>query len=392
MEGRQTAHAPRIQFAFLVVFLWSIFNCVPAHSAPTTFYSVCYGSIPPDFSQCSTLQLTPQDACTAYKPVFLAFVKFDPGWVVDQINASGPHEGGCFMDFAIHNTQSGQVVLHDTISSSGNFWSATAGYFVDGHLSPQQCISCDAKNNSLVDPISPSTGAVFDTYTDHSSTMGGLSFQHYYDGAASGTGDLSTHWRHSFARNILTKYSTVDMRAYIKSVNTSSLYSDATTACTAGFADIQGVHSNWLGATALYSGGNCQLIKNGSIVASLNVYLNIPGARLDHQSTPIAYDVNRDDGQLIRFIIDGSGAVVNPPGLNLKLQKTTSGFTVTDSNDNIEQYDANGRLLSVTSRSGVVQTMNYDTSGLLSNVNDSFGHQLTFTYDTQGHLFTVTRQ
>jgi YD repeat-containing protein len=124
----------------------------------------------------------------------------------------------------------------------------------------------------------------------------------------------------------------------------------------------------------------------------LPIFYNSPPTPAPGTSVINGYDAIRDDGQLIRFIVDGSGAIINPPGSNLTLQKTASGFTVTDGSDNVEQYDTNGKLLSVTSRTGVVQTMSYDGSGRLSGIGDSFGHQLILNYDGQDHLSSVTRQ
>jgi YD repeat-containing protein len=140
---------------------------------------------------------------------------------------------------------------------------------------------------------------------------------------------------------------------------------------------------------ALYSGGNCQLTKSGVSVGS--VPMNYTRQSLPIASTPIAFDAVRDDGQVIRFTVQ-TGLIITPPGTALKLLQTVSGFTLTDDSDNIEVYDSNGRLLSVTSRTGVVQTMNYDGAGKLGGVTDNFGHQLTLGYDAQNRLISVTRQ
>jgi YD repeat-containing protein len=106
---------------------------------------------------------------------------------------------------------------------------------------------------------------------------------------------------------------------------------------------------------------------------------------------PIFYDLTRDDGQVIRFT-QISGTVTAPAAVTLKMQVTGNGYTVTDANDSVEQYNANGVLLSIASRSGVVQTMTYDGVGRLSVVRDSFGHQLTLSYDAQSRIESVTRQ
>ena len=79
---------------------------------------------------------------------------------------------------------------------------------------------------------------------------------------------------------------------------------------------------------------------------------------------------------------------------------TTGWLYKNASDDSMEAYDANGRLLSITSRAGVTQTMTYSTSstsssiapgaGYLIQVTDSFGNSLSFTYDAQLRISTVT--
>jgi YD repeat-containing protein len=49
--------------------------------------------------------------------------------------------------------------------------------------------------------------------------------------------------------------------------------------------------------------------------------------------------------------------------------------------DETEDYDASGRLIRITSRSGLTQTMSYDVCSRLTAVADDFGHALTFEYD-----------
>jgi RHS repeat-associated protein len=77
------------------------------------------------------------------------------------------------------------------------------------------------------------------------------------------------------------------------------------------------------------------------------------------------------------------------PGITLRLQQTAGGFTVTDNNDSVETYDANGTLLSITHRSGLSQTLTY-TGGNLTSVTDNFGHGLSLSYDASNRLGGVT--
>ncbi|MBB6242274.1 RHS repeat protein [Rhodanobacter sp. MP1X3] len=67
---------------------------------------------------------------------------------------------------------------------------------------------------------------------------------------------------------------------------------------------------------------------------------------------------------------------------------------------NLESYDANGNLVSITTPDGQVTTLTYSTSstpasvapraGLLLMVTDPRGRSLNFTYNTQGNMTTVT--
>jgi YD repeat-containing protein len=217
-----------------------------------------------------------------------------------------------------------------------------------------------------------------------------LLFRRFYNSTDTSSENLSDGWERSYARKVVIQYTTITTRDYLASGNVSSQYADPATACTNGFDEIKPSVPSWTAALATYSNGNCVLEKNGTVIGTVSVHST--GGSFTPSPTPVAYDVIRDDGQLIRFMIDGNGAIINPPGVNIKLQKTGSGFTVNDGNDNVEQYDATGKLLTVTSRSGVVQTMSYDGSGRLSGVSDSFGHQLILNYDGKGRLTMVARQ
>jgi len=72
-----------------------------------------------------------------------------------------------------------------------------------------------------------------------------------------------------------------------------------------------------------------------------------------------------------------------------------TGFTYVNENDETEQYDMNGRLLSISNRAGLTQTLQYTQDPatlitLLSSVTDSFGHTLSFKYDSSGRLVGAT--
>jgi YD repeat-containing protein len=115
--------------------------------------------------------------------------------------------------------------------------------------------------------------------------------------------------------------------------------------------------------------------------------------------------VLRPDGTLLYFKIVGTQFVPDSD-VDAKLQRfvdgsgNTTGWQYTTSNDDLEVYSAAGVLTSITSRTGVIQTLVYSdsqtpfqtapTPNLLLSVTDSFGHQLQFTYDIQSRLHTMT--
>jgi YD repeat-containing protein len=80
---------------------------------------------------------------------------------------------------------------------------------------------------------------------------------------------------------------------------------------------------------------------------------------------------------------------------SLTQQNDASGklfdFTYVNENDEVEKYDASGKLLSITNRAGLVQTLHYaidpnSFQTILTSITDAFGHQLTLSYDSTDRL------
>jgi YD repeat-containing protein len=390
---KSIAERERIRKRHLLVVVVSItlVHWYAPASASTPAYAVCEGSAPPDFSQCTKYRSTPQLACDDFKAVFIAFVKAGPGWVVDVVNISTPAGNGCALDFSEHNTISGLVIPHDTIPDEGRFYTVDTGFYATARSLTAS--ECGPYPNCVGEPINPATGAVYNTKQDireETNVGNSINFSRSYNSLDRGLGDLSTGWRHSFSRSINPNQSVPTYDPYVAgNPDYSPLYGDAASACTGGFPQIQSRVPNWASASASYVNGVCILSKSGVNIGTLPIRYSsadvpAPG------SSAIGYDVTRDDGQLIRFTIQ-NGQIVAPPGITMKLQMAGSGYTLIDENDSVETYDGNGKLLSVTSRAGVAQTMSYDSSGRLSGVTDSFGHGLSLSYDTQGRLSSVTR-
>ncbi|MCW5593346.1 MAG: RHS repeat protein, partial [Burkholderiales bacterium] len=75
-------------------------------------------------------------------------------------------------------------------------------------------------------------------------------------------------------------------------------------------------------------------------------------------------------------LVDGGGA--------------TTGWRLTTDASDVELYDAQGRLASITRRSGHAHTLAYDGNGRIQSVTDSFGRALQFAYDPSDRLSTLT--
>jgi YD repeat-containing protein len=209
----------------------------------------------------------------------------------------------------------------------------------------------------------------------------------YYNSYAPYAGRLSQGWRHSYSSTVVPSYLQLNYRAYVTGAETSSLYSDESSACTSGFNEIKSGVINWLGASAFYSSGVCTIRRSGIDIATLPLMYSGPSAPVGNMLI-VGYQATRDSGEVFSFYLSG-GAIKAPPTINLKLQKITNGFRIVDSSDNVETYDSNGRLLSIANRNGLTRTMTYDGGGRLGAVNDSFGHALTIGYDAQSRISSV---
>ena len=96
----------------------------------------------------------------------------------------------------------------------------------------------------------------------------------------------------------------------------------------------------------------------------------------------------RADGKVIAFTLH-NGAFASQKDVDDRLERTATGWKLTTGMDDVEIYDADGKLLSITTRGGLVQTLAY-TDGLLASVTDSFGRTLGFRYGAASRLVEMT--
>jgi RHS repeat-associated protein len=109
-------------------------------------------------------------------------------------------------------------------------------------------------------------------------------------------------------------------------------------------------------------------------------------------ATAYAY---RFDGRTLYFNLVGDQFVADGDVADRLLRLSDSSGNILGwryivaATEEVESYDAVGRLITITSRSGVTQSLTYDGQ-LLQSVADSFGRTLSFGYDSSGRLATLT--
>ncbi|MGD8568299.1 MAG: DUF6531 domain-containing protein, partial [Gammaproteobacteria bacterium] len=112
---------------------------------------------------------------------------------------------------------------------------------------------------------------------------------------------------------------------------------------------------------------------SGDIMASLQTpdgwlkYFDASGQEI-HQTS--------DKGNRLERLVDGADIFI--------------GWRYTKSNGDVEIFNTEGKLTSITSRTGVVQTLEYNSLGQLARVFDSYGQELLFTYNAIGDIETIT--
>lgn len=114
---------------------------------------------------------------------------------------------------------------------------------------------------------------------------------------------------------------------------------------------------------------------------------------------------HRHDGRIFMFKPESNGWAADPD-INDRPQELKdvngirTGWRYAAATGEIERYDANGRLESITDTSGNTRTLTYDdtsmpadadtNTGLLAEVTDSFGRSLRFSYDDSRRVGTLT--
>lgn len=111
-------------------------------------------------------------------------------------------------------------------------------------------------------------------------------------------------------------------------------------------------------------------------------------------SQPNEITLVRHDGKDILYEDDGLGNWTSTVLSYHELVDNGSGWTLSLSSGLVEIYDTTGKLLSITNRAGLSQTLSYDVNGYLMSVTHPSGRMLTFTHfndwGREGKVASVT--
>lgn len=106
-------------------------------------------------------------------------------------------------------------------------------------------------------------------------------------------------------------------------------------------------------------------------------------------------NVERHTGQSYVFALV-AGALVGDGDVALGVERlldangAVTGYRLTDEDEGVELYDAQGRLTSITTGGALTQVLSYDAvTGLLKEITDPGGRKLTFAFDAQKRISKV---
>ncbi len=105
--------------------------------------------------------------------------------------------------------------------------------------------------------------------------------------------------------------------------------------------------------------------------------------------------VNRPDGKIHYFTKNGSSWDAEADVIETLIQLTDGGgnpigWELTNRDDVVETYDVDGKLITLTNRQGLTQTLGYDSSDNLTSVTGPFGRTLTFTRNNTNWIEDIT--
>ena len=295
-------------------------------------------------------------------------------------------------------------------------------------------IDDDTKSCPLVgNPINPSTGSKI-----HKVSLIGIESKYPLVYDLFYNSSRLERWRHSFSRSMKSSLTSETSRydfnghpfglnpiakpespgafvvykqdlEYGKSTNMplSAWYSTPDDACTSGWSSYRGqVNYFWEDtSSASYAGnGRCDIFDTSETPPvrrlTLSVYSKYIGRSLGEISDdgfipPKYLRFTRQDGRVIKFE-DVAGVWLNKSNTGETVENiyavdgmTVTGYRYYTEYDEIETYHPDGRLQTITTVDGHIQTLNYIThvttgTILLDHVHNVTGERLDFTYEQYG--------
>jgi RHS repeat-associated protein len=123
--------------------------------------------------------------------------------------------------------------------------------------------------------------------------------------------------------------------------------------------------------------------------ASYDRALSVGGGALN--APPTSVTAFRPDGKYFRFANRGAqGYAPDEDVYDRLVREADGGWRYSNTLDEVERYDPTGRLVSITNRAGLTQTLAYNTVGQLAQVTDPFGRTLAFEYNSAGQIRQMT--
>jgi len=246
-------------------------------------------------------------------------------------------------------------------------------------------LSCEEKEGN---PISVISGAKYQSESDIVPiNNGSVGFHRIF--SSSNPQNLGV-WYSAYQKSLrlIKPTSTVILRAK------SSAYATKAAACSNGFNDIKNqLTDGWTQQTTVqYNNGSCQVIRNNIVVKNIAIVPHEKKYEVFHM--PGSIQLIRDDGSIFNFGLSANNEYQSLSGEHGKLSSISDAAPIawryTAPNGDIEDYDVDGKLLSITASNGIKQELFYDTtSKLLTRVKDSKDRELLFAY-TGNQISSVT--
>lgn len=228
-------------------------------------------------------------------------------------------------------------------------------------------------------PVDTSTGAKIQKETDiYSRGVSQIGFDRTYSNANKAVGGF---WYNDYQKSlrIISPQETEILR------EKSSPYASKATACTSGWNELKTkITDSWAqGTSAQYVNDTCQVTRNNVVVRNIPILPD--GQSIEIYIKPGAIQLVRENGSILNFGLGANNQYKELNGERGQLTEVNNSAPIawryTAPNGDIEDYNAAGKLLSITASNGMKQELFYDsTSGLLTRVKDSMNRELVFAY------------